>query len=94
MIEGGRDPRKSPLLMAPPESYVITGVIVSPGVKAAMIRTDFRENYVVKIGDRLGNQGGVITDIDMDGIVLRQGDGRQRLYLQSQYGQQPVAPGR
>ena len=94
MIEGGRDPRKSPLLMAPPESYVITGVIVSPGVKAAMIRTDFRENYVVKIGDRLGNQGGVITDIDMDGIVLKQGDGRQRLYLQSQYGQQPVAPGR
>jgi len=94
MIEGGRDPRQSPLLMAPPESYVITGVIVSPGVKAAMIRTDFRENYVVKIGDRLGNQGGVIADIDMDGIVLKQGDGRQRLYLQSQHGQQPVAAGR
>lgn len=94
MIEGGRDPRQSPLLMASPESYVITGVIVSPTVKAAMIRTDFRENYVVKIGDRLGNQGGVITDIDLDGIVLRQGNGRIRLYVQSQYGQQPVAPGR
>ncbi|MGV0998926.1 MAG: hypothetical protein ACOYBQ_06335 [Fluviibacter sp.] len=94
MIEGGRDPRHSPLLMAPAESYVITGVIVSPGVKAAMIRTDFRENYVVKIGDRLGNQGGVIADIDMDGIVLKQGNGRLRLYLQSQYGQQSAAPGR
>lgn len=94
MIEGGRDPRQSPLLMAPPESYVITGVIVSPGVKAAMIRTDFRENYVVKIGERLGNQGGVIADIDMDGIVLKQGNGRVRLYLQSQYGQQPAAIGR
>lgn len=94
MIEGGRDPRQSPLLMAPAESYVITGVIVSPGVKAAMIRTDFRENYVVKIGERLGNQGGVIADIDMDGIVLKQGNGRIRLYLQSQYGQQPAAPGR
>lgn len=94
MIEGGRDPRQSPLLMAPAESYVITGVIVSPGVKAAMIRTDFRENYVVKIGERLGNQGGVIADIDMDGIVLKQGNGRVRLYLQSQYGQQPAASGR
>lgn len=94
MIEGGRDPRQSPLLMASPESYVITGVIVSPTVKAAMIRTDFRENYVVKVGDRLGNQGGVITDIDLDGIVLRQGNGRIRLYVQSQYGQQPAAPGR
>ena len=94
MIEGGRDPRQSPLLMASPESYVITGVIVSSGVKAAMIRTDFRENYVVKIGDRLGNQGGVIADIDMDGIVLKQANGRIRLYLQSQYGQQPAAPGR
>lgn len=94
MIEGGRDPRTSPLVMAPPESYLITGVIVSPGVKAAMIRTDFRENYVVKIGDRLGNQGGIISDIDMEGIILKQGGGRIRLYVQSQYGQQPAAPGR
>lgn len=94
MIEGGRDPRQSPLLMASPESYAITGVIVSSGVKAAMIRTDFRENYVVKIGDRLGNQGGVIADIDMDGIILKQASGRMRLYLQSQYSQQPAAPGR
>ena len=92
MIEGGRDPRMSPLLMANPESYVITGVIVSNSVKAAMIRTDFRENYVVKIGDRLGNQGGVIVDIDMDGIVLKQGSGRIRLYVQSQTGQQIGAP--
>ncbi len=92
MIEGGRDPRMSPLLMANPESYVITGVIVSNSVKAAMIRTDFRENYVVKIGDRLGNQGGVIVDIDMDGIVLKQGGGRLRLYVQSQTGQQLGAP--
>lgn len=92
MIEGGRDPRMSPLLMTNPESYMITGVIVSNSVKAAMIRTDFRENYVVKIGDRLGNQGGVIVDIDMDGIVLKQGSGRIRLYVQSQTGQQPGAP--
>lgn len=92
MIEGGRDPRLSPLLMANPESYVITGVIVSNSVKAAMIRTDFRENYVVKIGDRLGNQGGVIVDIDMDGLILKQGNGRIRLFVQSQTGQQPSAP--
>ena len=87
MIEGGRDPRISPLIMANPQSYVITGVIVSSTVKAAMIRTDFRENYVVRVGDRLGNQGGVIVDIDMDGIVLRQPSGRIRLYLSSQSGQ-------
>lgn len=92
MIEGGRDPRLSPLLMANPESYVITGVIVSNSVKAAMIRTDFRENYVVKIGDRLGNQGGVIVDIDMDGLILKQGNGRIRLFVQSQTGQQIGAP--
>lgn len=88
MIEGGRDPRLSPLLMASPESYVITGVIVSNTVKAAMIRTDFRENYVVKVGDRLGNQGGTIVDIDLDGIILKQANGRVRLYVQSQSGQQ------
>lgn len=92
MIEGGRDPRVSPLVMANPQSYVITGVIVSNSVKAAMIKTDFRENYVVRVGDRLGNQGGVISDIDMDGIVLKQPNGKIRIYVQSQSGQQIGGP--
>jgi Tfp pilus assembly protein PilO len=92
MIEGGRDPRVSPLVMANPQSYIITGVIVSNSVKAAMIRTDFRENYVVRVGDRLGNQGGVISDIDMDGIVLKQPNGKIRIYVQSQSGQQLGGP--
>jgi hypothetical protein len=78
--------------MANPQSYMITGVIVSNSIKAAMIRTDFRENYVVKVGDRLGNQGGVITDIDMDGIVLKQPNGKIRIYVQSQSGQQLSGP--
>ena len=90
MIEGGRDPRYSPLLMADPQSYVIMGVVVSNTTKAAMIRTDFRESFVVRVGDRLGNQGGVIADIDMDGIILRQPNGKIRLYLQSQAGQFPA----
>lgn len=92
MIEGGRDPRISPLVMASPQSYIITGVIVSNSVKAAMVRTDFRENYVVKVGDRLGNQGGVITDIDMDGIVIKQANGKIRIYVQSQSGQPMTSP--
>ncbi len=92
MIEGGRDSRVSPLVMASPQTYVITGVIVSNSIKAAMVRTDFRENYVVKVGDRLGNQGGVIVDIDMDGIVIKQSNGRIRIYLQSQSGQPMTAP--
>ena len=92
MIEGGRDPRISPLVMANPQSYVITGVIVSNSVKAAMIRTDFRENYVVRVGDRLGNQGGVIADIDMDGIVIKQANGKIRIYVQSQSGQPMASP--
>lgn len=89
MIEGGRDPRYSPLIMADPQSYVIMGVVVSNSVKAAMIRTDFRESYVVRVGDRLGNQGGIISDIDTDGIILRQPTGKIRLFIQSQAGQFP-----
>ena len=90
MIEGGRDPRYSPLIMADPQTYIITGVVVSNSVKAAMIRTDFRESFVVKVGDRLGNQGGIISDIDLDGVILRQpSGGKVRLYLQSQPGQFP-----
>ena len=84
MIEGGRDPRISPLIMADPQSYVITGVLVSTKEKAAMIRTDFRENFIVRIGDRLGNQGGRISEIDQYGIVIRQNSEQIRLYLQTQ----------
>lgn len=84
MIEGGRDPRISPLIMADPQSYVITGVLVSTKEKAAMIRTDFRENFIVRIGDRLGNQGGRISEIDQYGIVVRQNSEQIRLYLQTQ----------
>jgi Tfp pilus assembly protein PilO len=87
MIEGGRDSRVSPLIMANPQAYVITGVIVSNSIKAAMVRTDYRESYVVKVGDRLGNQGGVIVDIDLDGIVIKQPNGKIRIYVQSQNGQ-------
>ena len=90
MIEGGRDPRYSPLVMADPQSYIIMGVVVSNSVKAAMIRTDFRESFVVKVGDRLGNQGGIISDIDLDGVILRQPNGKVRLFLQSQPGQFPI----
>jgi Tfp pilus assembly protein PilO len=91
MIEGGRDPRYSPLTMADPQTYVITGVMVSSNAKAAMIKTDFRESFVVKIGDRLGNQGATIVDIDLEGVILRQpGGGRLRLYIQSQSGQYPL----
>lgn len=90
MIEGGRDPRYSPLTMADPQTYVITGVMVSASAKAAMIKTDFRESFVVKIGDRLGNQGATIADIDLEGVILRQpGGGKLRLYIQSQSGQYP-----
>ncbi len=84
MIEGGRDPRISPLIMADPQSYVITGVLVSTKEKAAMIRTDFRENFIVRIGDRLGNQGGRISEIDQYGIVIRQNSEQIRLYMQTQ----------
>lgn len=91
MIEGGRDPRYSPLTMADPQTYVITGVMVSSHAKAAMIKTDLRESFVVKIGDRLGNQGATISDIDLEGVILRQpGGGKLRLYIQSQGGQYPL----
>jgi Tfp pilus assembly protein PilO len=87
MIEGGRDPRVSPLLMAPPEAYVITGIIVSESVKAAVIRTDFKESYVVKVGDKLGNQGGKVSRIDAESLTVQQKGGSVKLYLQSPSGQ-------
>ncbi len=98
MIEGGRDPRISPLIMADPQSYVITGLIISSKEKAALIRTDFRENFIVKIGDALGNQGGIISEIDANGIVVTQAEGKLRLYLQTNPGASapafdPMKPG-
>lgn len=96
MINRSSDGSGSPLLAADPQSYIIIGIIVSNTVKAAMIRTDLRESYTVKVGDPLGNRGDFIADIDGNGILLKQpgkGGSTFRLSIQSQAGPGPMGVG-
>lgn len=93
MIEGARDPRVSPLVLAPPESYVVIGIITGAKVQSAIIRTDFKESFIVKVGDRIGNQGGVISRIDQQSVYLSQPNGELRLYMQTPTGLGSVSSG-
>jgi Tfp pilus assembly protein PilO len=93
MIEGARDPRVSPLVLAPPESYVVIGIITGAKVQSAIIRTDFKESFIVKVGDRIGNQGGVISRIDQQSVYLSQPNGDMRLHMQTPTGLGSVSSG-
>jgi len=86
MIDTVRDPRVSPLLVTNIENYHVIGIIVGKKKQTAIIKTDLKESFIVKVGDRLGNKGGVISKISSDSVYVRQGRNVVRLYLQSPTG--------
>jgi hypothetical protein len=59
-----------PLLQSATTSNTIIGIMISPSLKTAYLRTESGEDYFVKVGDRLGNAKGTITDINSEGIEV------------------------
>ncbi len=59
-----------PLLQSAVKSNTIIGIMISPSVKIASVRTQNGDQYFVRIGDKLGNSEGVITDIKSDAIEV------------------------
>ena len=59
-----------PLIRNATASNTLMGVIISPEIKIALIRTQSGDNYFVRIGDKLGNAEGKITAIKPDGIEV------------------------
>jgi hypothetical protein len=59
-----------PLLQTAVTSNTIIGIMISPSVKIASVRTQNGDQYFVRIGDKLGNAEGVITDIKSDAIEV------------------------
>ena len=59
-----------PLLQNEIISNTIIGIMISPSVKIASVRTQNGDQYFVRIGDKLGNSEGVITDIKSDAIEV------------------------
>lgn len=86
MIDTVRDPRVSTLLVTSTENYHVIGIVVGEKNQTAIIKTDLKESFIVKVGDRLGNKGGIISKISSDSVYVRQGSDVVRLYLQSPTG--------
>ena len=59
-----------PLIRNAAASNTLMGVIISPEIKIALIRTQSGDNYFVRIGDKLGNAEGIITAIQSEGIEV------------------------
>jgi|TARA_B100000795_G_scaffold97567_1_gene71580 type IV pilus assembly protein PilP len=64
-----------PLLQNSITSNTIIGIMISPSQKTAFIRTASGDDYFVKVGDKLGNANGSITDINHEAIVVTE-DGK------------------
>ena len=59
-----------PLVQNTIRSNTIIGIMISPSMKTAFIRTLTGDEYFVSIGDKLGNANGTITDINYEGIEV------------------------
>lgn len=63
-------PDAPPLLRDPVYFYKLAGVIISPTESIALIRAKNKVDYFVKIGEAVGNEGGVISAISSQGITV------------------------
>jgi len=61
----------SPLTSIQLSGYRVTGVLVSEKTKVASIKAMNGVSYLVKIDDRLGSEGGKITNIEFDGVTVQ-----------------------
>jgi hypothetical protein len=68
------DPKAHPLLQSAVTSNIIIGIIISPSIRIASIRTQSGDQYFVTIGDKLGNAEGVITDIKPNAVEVTEKD--------------------
>ena len=59
-----------PLVQNTIRSNTIIGIMISPSMKTAFIRTLTGDEYFVSIGDKLGNANGTITGINYEGIEV------------------------
>ena len=59
-----------PLVQNTIRSNTIIGIMISPSMKTAFIRTLTGDEYFVRIGDKLGNANGTITGINYEGIEV------------------------
>ncbi len=59
-----------PLLQNEIISNTIIGIMISPSLKSAYIRTANGDDYFVRVGDKLGNANGTITEITYEGIEV------------------------
>mgnify|MGYP001371123392 FL=1 len=59
-----------PLVQNPVITNTLMAIMISPSVKIAFIRTQNGDEYFIRVGDKLGNSEGEITDIKSNTIEI------------------------
>lgn len=61
----------NPLTTMQINGYKVIGVMTSDTQKLASVKTVNGVSYIMKVGDSLGSEGGKISDINIDGVVVQ-----------------------
>jgi Tfp pilus assembly protein PilP len=61
---------KTPLQRYSLDQLKVVGVIAGGNVRKALLEDDVGKGYVVAVGDAVGSEGGIITAIDKDRIII------------------------
>jgi Tfp pilus assembly protein PilP len=64
------DSMSDPLTSSKLSSFRIVGTLFSDERKFAAVKAIDGNDYVLNLGDKIGSEGGIVTDININGIVV------------------------
>lgn len=71
-IEGADDEPLTPLQRYDVEQYRLSGVVLGMSVPKAMVSSPDGKTYILKIGTKVGKNGGKVSRIDNDGVLVEE----------------------
>ena len=60
-------------------SYKVVGTLISKQKQLAAIKALNGMDYIVLVGEKIGSEGGKITKIEQDGIIIKNSEGEIKL---------------
>jgi len=78
-VSSERSEELSPITAYKVNSYKVVGIMLSDTRKIAAIKALNGVDYVVKIGDKVGNDRGEVADIDISGVVIKNSEGEIKI---------------
>jgi len=73
-VKKNKNDQNHPLIDSALDEYRIIGLAIAPNNAVIVIKSPDKHEYFATIGDRLGSEGGVISNLTTDSITVNTGN--------------------